>query len=376
MNNNERINHDRVVFVDYIRVVACFLVMLVHASENFYAADSSGLAGCVSMLVNEDNRFWVAFYDGTLGRISVPLFMIVSAFLLVPMKSGYTMTSFYKRRLLRVVPPMVVFMFAYTFLPLLWNGMTWEQSMTDLKHLPFNFPSMAGHLWFMYPLISVYLIIPVVSPWLERASARDERVFLALFFVSSFTPFVHKFITPEVWGECFWNGYGMFWYVSGYLGYLVLAHYVRVHIKWSRAKRMRIGAAAAVVGMVFTGWSFWVMGTPGVLIDTPMLEWAWEFCTPNIIIATFGVFLMFSCIERSSTPRVIAELSRLSFGIYLIHLFFLAPIAAFFVNGNQAEPLIPVALAIPAIAVLAFICSAAAIKVLSLLPGSKYTVGC
>ena len=376
MNNNERINHDRVVFVDYIRVVACFLVMLVHASENFYAADSSGLAGCVSMLVNEDNRFWVAFYDGTLGRISVPLFMIVSAFLLVPMKSGYTMTSFYKRRLLRVVPPMVVFMFAYTFLPLLWNGMTWEQSMTDLKHLPFNFPSMAGHLWFMYPLISVYLIIPVVSPWLERASARDERVFLALFFVSSFTPFVHKFITPEVWGECFWNGYGMFWYVSGYLGYLVLAHYVRVHIKWSRAKRMRIGAAAAVVGMVFTGWSFWVMGTPGVLIDTPMLEWAWEFCTPNIIIATFGVFLMFSCIERSSTPRVIAELSRLSFGIYLIHLFFLAPIAAFFVNGNQAEPLIPVALAIPTIAVLAFICSAAAIKVLSLLPGSKYTVGC
>ena len=376
MNNTANTSHDRVVFVDYIRVVACFLVMLVHASENFYAADSSGLAGCVSMLVNEDNRFWVAFYDGTLGRISVPLFMIVSAFLLVPMKSGYTMTSFYKRRLMRVVPPMVVFMFAYTFLPLLWNGMTWEQSMTDLMHLPFNFPSMAGHLWFMYPLISVYLIIPVVSPWLERASARDERVFLALFFASSFTPFIHKFITPEVWGECFWNGYGMFWDVSGYLGYLVLAHYVRVHIKWSRAKRMRIGAAAAVVGMVFTGWSFWVMGSPGVLIDTPMLEWAWEFCTPNIIIATFGVFLMFSCIERSSTPRVIAELSRLSFGIYLIHLFFLAPIAAFFVNGNQAEPLIPVALAIPTIAVLAFICSAAAIKVLSLLPGSKYTVGC
>ena len=36
---------ERIVFVDYIRVVACFMVMLVHASENFYAADSSGLAG-------------------------------------------------------------------------------------------------------------------------------------------------------------------------------------------------------------------------------------------------------------------------------------------------------------------------------------------
>ena len=50
----------RIVFIDYLRVVACFLVMLVHASENFYAADASGLAGNVSMLANEQNRFWVA----------------------------------------------------------------------------------------------------------------------------------------------------------------------------------------------------------------------------------------------------------------------------------------------------------------------------
>ena len=46
----------QIVFIDYIRVVACFLVMLVHASENFYAADASGLAGNVSMLANESNR--------------------------------------------------------------------------------------------------------------------------------------------------------------------------------------------------------------------------------------------------------------------------------------------------------------------------------
>ena len=70
---------ERIVFIDWIRVVACFLVMLVHASENFYAADASGLAGNVSMLASEANRFWVSFYDGFLGRISVPLFMIVSA---------------------------------------------------------------------------------------------------------------------------------------------------------------------------------------------------------------------------------------------------------------------------------------------------------
>ena len=79
---------ERIVFVDYIRVVACFLVMLVHASENFYAADASGLAGNVSMLANEANRLWVAFYDGGVARTCVPLFMVVSAFLLVPLNPG------------------------------------------------------------------------------------------------------------------------------------------------------------------------------------------------------------------------------------------------------------------------------------------------
>ena len=185
---------DRVVFVDYIRVIACFLVMLVHASENFYAADASGLAGNVSLLANESNRFWVAFYDGFCGRISVPLFMIVSAFLLVPMKSGVTMGDFYKRRFKRIIPPMVIFMLLYTFLPLAWGGMSWEQSLSDLKMLPLNFPSMAGHLWFMYPLISLYLIIPIVSPWLERASAKEELTFLGLFGISTFIPWIHRFI--------------------------------------------------------------------------------------------------------------------------------------------------------------------------------------
>ena len=121
------------------------------------------------MLANESNRLWVAIFDGALGRISVPLFMVVSAFLLVPVKAGTTMGGFYKRRFMRILPPMIVFMLLYCFLPLLWGGLTTEQAWHSFIQLPFTFPPSAGHLWFMYPLISLYLIIPVVSPWLERA---------------------------------------------------------------------------------------------------------------------------------------------------------------------------------------------------------------
>ena len=365
--------NERIVFIDYIRVVACLMVMLVHASENFYGADDSGLAGNVSMLANEGNRFWVAFWDGGVSRTAVPLFMIVSAFLLVPLKPGQTMTGFYRRRFLRILPPFVCFLLLYTFLPLLWGGMAWEQSLADLKRLPFNFPSMGGHLWFMYPLISLYLIIPVVSPWLERASAKDERIFLGIFAFTTLIPWLHRFVSDELWGECFWNQYSAFWYCSGYLGYLVLAHYIRVHIDWTQRMRMTVGTVCFAAGAFFTAWSFWWKGVPGQLIETPMLEWSWEFCTPNVLVATFGLFLIFSCIRR---PRaIITELARLSFGMYLMHMFFLAPIASYFVNGNAAEPLLPVGLAIPVIALLTFVCCAVTTKLISFLPGSKYIIG-
>lgn len=367
---------ERLVFADYLRVVACFLVMLVHASENFYGADSSGMAGNVSMLANETNRFWVAFFDGGVARACVPLFMVLSAFLLVPMKPGTTMTGFYKKRFTRILPPFVIFLVLYSVLPLLWGSMSPEQTIADLKNLPFNFPSMAGHLWFMYPLISLYLIIPVVSPWLEKASAKEERIFIGLFAVSCFIPWIHRFITPELWGECFWNRFSMLWYCSGYLGYLVVAHYIRFHLDWSNRKRLAVGAISFIIGAAFTTWSFWKEGVPGQLIETPILEWSWEFCTPNVLLQTVGIFLMFTCIGNSKpAPKIITSISKLSFGMYLMHMFYLAAFAKLYIGGSAAEPMVPVYFAIPLIAASTFVCSALTAKLISLIPGSKWIIG-
>lgn len=92
-------------FLDYVRVFACFLVMIVHSSENFYgAAGSTDMAGPQSYLASEADRLWVAVYDG-FSRMAVPLFMIVSAFLLAPMKEEQTTWQFYRQRFLRIIPP-------------------------------------------------------------------------------------------------------------------------------------------------------------------------------------------------------------------------------------------------------------------------------
>ena len=62
--------------------------------------------------------------------------------------------------------------------------------------------------------------------------------------------------------------------------------------------------------------------------------------------------------------------------MYLMHMFFLAPIAEVMLAGDQANPLLPVWLAIPAIALLTFVCCTITTKLLSFLPGSRYFVGC
>ena len=181
----------RIVFLDYVRVFACFLVMLVHAAENFYGAASGELAGPQSFLQNEADRLWVSVYDG-FSRMAVPLFMIVSAFLLVPMKKGQSSWQFYQSRIRRIVPPLLFFMIVYSVLPLAWGQTDSATALTDLSRIALNFPTLAGHFWFMYPLIGIYLFIPIISPWLEKASAREERLFIGLFMLSTCIPYLNR----------------------------------------------------------------------------------------------------------------------------------------------------------------------------------------
>ena len=360
----------RIVFLDYVRVFACFLVMVVHASENFYGAEgSTDMVGPQSYLANEADRWWVAVYDG-FSRMAVPLFIIVSAFLLAPMKAGLTSWQFYRQRCIRILPPFFIFMILYSTLPLLWGQIDAETSLKDISRIFLNFPSQAGHLWFMYPLISLYLFIPVISPWLNKATAKEERFFIGLFLLSTCMPYLNRCF-GEVWGQCFWNEYHILWYFSGYLGYLVLAHYIHVHLTWNRSKRLVIGIASMVVGALLTIYSFYVQAIPGVTLVTPEIEIGWAFCTINCVLLTAGTFLAFTCIGNSKSPRLITEMSKLSYGMYLMHIFWLGLWVTVF-KHNLALPTVA---AIPCIAVSTFICCYVTTKIISLIPGSKWIIG-
>lgn len=360
----------RIAFLDYVRVFACFLVMLVHASENFYLAPgATDMAGPQSFLANETDRLWVSLYDG-FSRMAVPLFMIVSAFLLAPMKEEQTTWSFYRKRFTRILPPFFIFMLLYSTLPLLWGQIDTATAGKDLSRILLNFPTLAGHLWFMYPLIGLYLFIPVISPWLRKATAKEEGFFVMLFMLSTCIPYLNRWF-GEVWGQCFWNEYHMLWNFSGYLGYLVMAHYIRVHLTWSRPTRLKVGLAATIIGAAWTIYSFYVQAVPGVLHSTPVIELGWAFCTINCVLLTAGTFLLFTCIRQSEPPRLIADLSKLSYGMYLMHIFWLG----LWVNLFKDALAWSTVAAIPAIAASCFVSCYATTKLISLVPGSKWVIG-
>lgn len=48
----------------------------------------------------------------------------------------------------------------------------------------FNFNYDTTPLWYLYMLIGVYLFIPIIGVWLNTASAKDIRIFLAFWGVS------------------------------------------------------------------------------------------------------------------------------------------------------------------------------------------------
>lgn len=353
-NLEERIN-----FLDQMRVIACFMVIVVHSCEFFFIDGES--IGIRSL----NDGWWVSVFDSAF-RCSVPLFVMISAYLLVPLKGS--VEQFFKKRLIRVVIPFVVWSLLYAVLPYFWNGMTGQEVASSVFRLLYNFNNASGHLWFVYMLVGLYLFMPVISPWLEKVGKKAERSFLILWFLSTFFPYIRAFY-GAVYGECYWNEFNMLWYYSGFLGYVVLAHYIRHHLTWSLSKQLTLGCLLYLVGYYVTA-SVWYNQIP-VATELQELELSWRFCTPNVAMMSFGAFVVIqSLFSKQQKPnRVIIEVSRLSYGIYLMHIFVLNAVYML-IEGMFSTPL-----TIVLVGILTFVICIILTKLLSFLPYSKFIVG-
>lgn len=372
-------NFNRTPWVDILRIAACFLVVLSHSCDFFVARFDENAAEFLS------GSAW-----GSLVRSCVPLFVMISGVLLLPVKEPSGV--FYKKRLSKVVWPLVVWSLLTPLFYLAYGypegvnpeGMADGQATAYyMMSFPLNFNYATTPLWYLYMLVGLYLFIPIISPWIAQASRKELKTFLYIWGFTLFIPFLQLFAPYfgyqgnyghlGLFGLCDWNPVGTFYYFTGFLGYLVLGHYMTKYpseLSWGKTVSRATLLFIAGYCITFIGFVQLQKHFPG---DYAYLEIIWYFTGINVFMMTYAVFMVLQKIkvERETTVKRLSRAASLTFGIYLCH-FFLVFVCYEFVYAYIP---LPPYLQIPVIAVGAFIISAIAVRLLQKLPGHRYIIG-
>lgn len=331
----------RTVWIDWMRVAACLMVILVHSTEPFY------LGGNGSLILTQSDAFWSSFFDSFV-RACVPLFIVASSYLQFPLH--YTTGEFCRRRAVRILIPFIIWSLVYAFV--------WGEPVSNLKSLMLNFNYSAGHLWFVYMLIGVYLLMPMLSPWAEKVGKKELQIYLGIWLFTTVIPLIRDWVSTDslavtygptgiprqalfpLWGEASWNGYGLFYYISGFIGYLLLGLYFRRFVgelSWKKTLSVALPCWTAGFAIVFGGFlrrvyetSEGVFPAEGVIDAAVYWETTWCNDTIGVALMTIAWILMFRKITADGTlyHKVIFPISKAGYGVYLSHMIVLVPVFA------------------------------------------------
>lgn len=382
--NTPLCNH-RIVWLDIIRFVALFTVVCCHSSDPFnyvFGETAENVA---------DIKFWGAAY-GSLVRPCVPLFVMITGALLLPLKAGNT-EAFYRKRIGRVFWPFLLWSVLYALFPwftgiigcapesiLIFFPFSGEEaaqqslalSMQSVANIPMNFSSIGVHMWYIYLLIGLYLYLPVFSAWVEKASERGKFWFLMVWGVTLLVPYYQQLVAPYLWGSCSWNGFYMLYYFAGFNGYLLLGHYLRHH-DFSWTKTLGFGIPAFLAGYAVTYFGFTSVRALPEYSDE-LLELFFTFCSLNVAMMTVPLFLVFKKVNVKAPVirRLLEHLTACGFGIYMVHYFFTGPSVLLMRTLG-----IPLPLQLPCAAVVAFAASWLLVSLVRRVLGRKavYVVG-
>lgn len=300
--DTKKINKASVFWIDLIRVIASFLVVMIHVVENIvnnWGRYPPGIQNIANM------------YD-SLTRMSVPLFFMVSGWLLLPKRES--LREFYIKRFLKVFIP---FLFWSGFYLMLICGVTLAGCdrvwVSRLVFLHGTYP----HLWFLYFLVGVYLIIPVLRLLVvsEGRSLLWYVIVLWLFFepvlslAEKFLDLKTNIPVPLA---------------TGFVGFVILGYL--------------LGELSISKGLFYLAIFGWVATAIFTFISTYYLNKSAEtfdyffywYLSLNVIVNSASGFIMIRWLAGQSwlsTPnfqKIIRWVSATSFGVYLIHPFILA----------------------------------------------------
>lgn len=351
---------DRKAYLDYLRVFASIAVIFIHVSaQNWYGADIHGVDWQIF-------NVWDSF-----SRWGVPVFAMISGALFLGRK--IEISTIYKKYVLRLFVAFLFWGAAYYFLG---GSSIKEQALALVRPGRLNaiLAILANHyhLWYVPMIAGVYICIPFIEKIVENERIMKYFLLVSLAYsfiipevvmvVNDLGPEKLKAVVNTVNGKVVGMDLKM---VCGYVSFFVLGYYLdRVLLT---KKQRAIIYVLGVCGFLFTALANSLVS---LRMGRPVENYYNPF-TVNVLCECVFVFVLFKNLPFKG-GRVIALLSKWSFGAYLAHLIVLEKMAAklSFTTFSLASWI-----SVPLIGVIVFVGAYLISAVLNQIPGlKKYVV--
>lgn len=293
--------------VDLIRTIAIILVILLHASiepnPNISQMSPEGV-----------QLFWVSNVYNSISRTAVPLFvMLTGALLLQPTKQNEPLRLFFRKRWNRIGLPVLFWgaiYFAYDF-TIKGNPLTITSFLQGILAGPYV------HFWYLYLLIGLYLITPLIRVLVAHANWILMKYFLLLWLVGTGIVSLLTLNAP-ISSQAAWFESNVF-ILTGIVGYFILGAYVNK--LQTRLTYLCLGLAVGTLSTILT--TYFVIGHLGE-------AYSQFFLTANsitVIVASITLFLIIASVSHQKIEaknpkanKIIHVISENTLPIYLFHI--------------------------------------------------------
>lgn len=167
----------KIWYLEWLRAFACLAVVLIHSFTTLL--DNATVAEVGVSRALAWTEVLVVFC-----RWAVPVFLMVTgALLLDPSREvGWGKV---RRYVLRVVAVLLTFGVAYALMEIVFDSRSFEPSMIPAAVLNVLQGRGWAHFWYLYDLLGVYLLLPLLHPFASASSERDLRAMLVVLFAFS-----------------------------------------------------------------------------------------------------------------------------------------------------------------------------------------------
>ena len=335
------------LWIENTRFVASFAVVLLHVAGG--VVDSAALGSF---------NWWVGNFADSFVRWCVPVFIILTGYLLSDPNKQIPVYHFYKKRFSKILIPIAVWIIFYSMVTYLLSG-TEGSVMSLIENFAFGTPYY--HMWYFYLLIGLYLVAPFMNRLILNLS---DKELILIIILSSLLSSINM-----TWDHFFnsTNSWPMTWFISFLPFYIIGSLFHRADV----VKKMylfNLPVFLCSFTIVFVGFFVLakIIGQQGATI-------MYSYLSIPVGLMAITVFLALRSGKLRYLPSsLITHYSKMSFGIYLVHPFFLT-LSDYF-GLNNFSFIDNAVIYIFLTTVLTYIISGLAVRILLQLPILRQTV--